>query len=137
MPITDAKDRARIFMILGVPDRDSVAVTFGQFTFEGFRTESFDNTAQRATIVAALAATNTDEDALIQLILTEFDTFWLKETEVIEDNGTRGVLLDIEAKFDVWRKRLSKVLGFINVLGDSDDEIRNRVLGSGGGRIFV
>lgn len=115
MPITDPKQIAKIYMIFDVPNKNEAFGALGLVTISGPAGELFTLKDIKTRIDAALAATNTDEDAIItsdtRNILAEFDKVFLQETEVFEDGGTRGILFHADRRMEVLRRRLSNILG--------------------------
>lgn len=116
MPITDDKIKAKIFMLLGVPDKATARGFLALATISGPAGELFTLTEIQTQIVAALAATNASEDAIISTdspnIIGEFDKIYLKETEITEDQGTSGPsVFSVEKRMEVLRQRLANILG--------------------------
>ncbi len=115
MPITDEEKKAKIFMIYGVPDKDTAFGELGLVTISGPVGEIFTIKDIRDRINAALAATNAGEDKIIDTntpsILKEFDQVFLAEQEVFQDNGSQGVLFSVSARMEILRKRISDILG--------------------------
>ena len=133
MVVSDETKIAKIYMIYGLVDKDDVVVSFGTFAISGARSETIGVEQIRQDLDAALAATSAAQDALIDLILADFDKWWLKETDVVEDNGTKGDLLNIPAKFKIWRTRLASLLGVYVPFGGLVEEIDGQLgFGSGG-----
>ncbi len=121
MPITDAKETAKIFMILGIPDKDTAFGGLGLVTISGPVGELFTLKDIRDRINTALAATSTAEDAIINSdtpnILSEFDQVFLAEQEVFEDNGSRGILFSVSKRMEILRNRISNILGIYTPRG--------------------
>jgi hypothetical protein len=111
MAITDETKKAKIFLLLDVPQKTTAFAANVLVSIFGPGGERYTLVGVKDQIDTALAAATTDEETLINLVLTEFDNEWLDDEQVIKDGDSEGVLFSSGKKMNLLRKRVSDLLG--------------------------
>ena len=131
----DEDKRVKVFAIYGIPNQDSPFVSLGLFTIQGAVGEPIDISDFRARLNTALDGATSSQTDLVDVVLTQFDLWWLKEIQVNKDEGTEGVLMNVDDKRAIWVDQLGNILGVYNPFGSLMDQLRRNQGFGGGGRI--
>lgn len=121
-------ERTQIFLIYGIPQSGTVRIVHQLSSLWGPSFDTYDLTAVKAALTAALDEVDLNATALtmVQGILTQYFTTIGDSSQlyVNADGGSSGVLTNERAELAYLRDKLASVIGFFCPKGGYVEECR-------------